>query len=190
MNADSRRNFRLWLTLLLMPLLSLAAALWVLVATQDRQRIVPLPAAGPTPTVDQPLLGERAPNFELPTLDGGTLRLSSLRGRMVFVNFWASWCDPCRREFPAFEAFAAQQADALVLAVNVGETPGQIRTFLDEVGAHSVRVLLDVDFQVSGAYHADLYPSTFVVDPAGMVTAFHLGEITLADLNGYRGGAS
>lgn len=182
--SERRRINPLWIIIFIVPLLSVSAALLVIVATGD-----PPPAnsaaIGPTPTVDHPLSGEIAPNFELAALDGGSVRLSSLRGRFVFVNFWATWCEPCRREFPAFQTFSEQQDAGVILAVNVGEKPEQIRAFLDEIGVPDVRVLLDADFAVSDLYTSDYFPSTFVINPAGTVTAFHLGEITLDDLNRY-----
>ena len=165
----------LWLLIMLMPLSAVLLALAVYLYTEDR-------AASPQPVMrlitptpyEHPLVGQMAPNFELPALDGGTMRLSSLRGRVVFVNLWATWCEPCRREFPAFEAFSAQQDEAMILAVNQGETPEQVRRFLNELGVQQVPALLDA-----------LVPSTFVISPAGTVAAFHLGEITLDELHQY-----
>lgn len=188
MNANRRPINPLWFVIILLPVVSVVAALLVIVATSDQPASV---QAGPTATpVDHPLIGEMAPNFELPALDGGSVRLSSLRGRVVFVNFWATWCEPCRREFPAFETFSAQQNQAVVLAVNVGETAEQIVLFLDEVGAPNVRVLLEGDQRVSDEYRTNFFPSTFVIDPAGVVIAFHLGEVTLDDLNHFTAAAS
>jgi thiol-disulfide isomerase/thioredoxin len=169
-----------WLLILLLPLVSVSAALLVAVLTEPRL----LPTAVPTarPTVTHALLGQTAPNFELTDLDGKPVRLSSLRGRTVFVNFWATWCDPCRREFPAFEAFSSQHDRAVILAVNQGETVEPIRAFLASLGVSRVPVLLDSDMSVSSAYAVEYFPSTFVIDPAGVVVDFHLGEMTLADL--------
>jgi thiol-disulfide isomerase/thioredoxin len=189
MAQESSRPKLLWLLIIVMPLLGIGAAL---LATQ-----LPLAApvqptqvaeALPTRVISSDLLNQGAPNFELFRLDAeNSTRLSSLRGRVVFVNFWATWCEPCRREFPAFAAFTAtQSADGpLILAVNVGESPEQINAFLDEIGVHSTRVLLDSDFQVSDRYQVEFYPSTFVINPAGRIAAFHPGEITLADLEDY-----
>ena len=113
-------------------------------------------------------MNETAPNFELGQLaSDSTVRLSGLRGQWVFINFWATWCEPCRREFPAFQEYATQpDTQGKILAVNVGDIPEKIVDFLDEVGAQDVTVLLDPDFSVSDAYAAVLFPSTFIVDPA------------------------
>ena len=178
-----------WLAIILMPLVSVTAAILVLVATsesglQDFDR--PSPTLVP---VEHELVGQAAPNFELARLnDDAPLRLSSLRGRVVFVNFWATWCEPCRREMPTLQTFGeANQGRAapVVLAVNIGDTVAQINDFMAEINVALPYVLLDYDFSVSDTYEADFYPSTFVIDPAGHVAAFHLGEITLDDLDGY-----
>jgi thiol-disulfide isomerase/thioredoxin len=161
------------------------------VLTSDNAAPVPSPLAfTPIPiTTDHALEGEPAPNFELARLDGeGTIRLSSLRGRMVFVNFWATWCEPCRRELPALQAFSQSEQGSnapLILAVNIGESPEQITPYFDELGINDLTVLLDSNWSVSDLYQTEVYPSTFVIDPAGTVVDFHLGEITLDDLEGY-----
>ncbi len=189
MQPQRRKVNPLWIILIVMPLLSVSAALLVVVATRE-QPTVKAVTPGPAPTVDHPLSGEMAPNFELTALNGDTVRLSSLRGRVVFLNFWATWCEPCRREFPAFQTFNEQQDSAVILAVNVGETPEQIQAFLVEMGVTDVTILLDADFSVSDTYTSDYFPATFVVSPAGVVSAFHLGEITLDNLKAYVASAS
>jgi thiol-disulfide isomerase/thioredoxin len=107
---------------------------------------------------------------------------------MVFVNFWATWCEPCRRELPALQAFSQREQTSnapLILAVNIGETPEQIAPFFDELGISDLTVLLDTNWGVSDLYQTEVYPSTFVINPAGTVVDFHLGEITLDDLEDY-----
>ena len=175
----------LWIVLVILPLVSVGAAVGVYMATQERPVAVVERTAGPTPTIVSKLVGQMAPNFELASLNGGTMRLSSLRGQVVFINLWATWCEPCKREFPAFQEFEAQDTHAVILAVNQGETAEQVQMFLDEVGISNVPVLLDSEFSVGDAYETDYFPSTFVIDPAGRVAAFHVGEITLDDLNEY-----
>lgn len=189
-NEPKRRKIDLlWAAIIIMPLVSVAAALLVYILTSDTASpLPPAPTAAPVST-NNTLRGQPAPNFELEQLDGeGTLRLSSLRGRVVFVNFWATWCEPCRRELPALQTFSSQQqsrTSPVILAVNIGETPQQISSYLEELGISDLPVLLDSDLAVSDRYQVVLYPSTFVIDPAGTVVDFHLGEITLDELNAY-----
>ena len=170
-----------WLLIIALPILSVLAAILTVVVRNPPSPAVNLPAASHT-LIDAP-----APNFELARFGSeDTVRLSSLRGQVVFINFWATWCEPCRREFPAFQSYLTQTAQpGAILAVNVGDTPEQIGPFLAELGVDAVPVLLDTDFSVSDAYDTNLFPSTFVVDPAGITRTVHLGEITPADLERY-----
>ena len=177
---ERRRLNPLWVVIIVMPLVSVVAALLVLVATSDTNSSnfdQPSPTLIP---IRHALEGQVAPGFELARLNSDeTMRLSSLRGRVVFVNFWATWCAPCRRELPTLQAFAEAHSgrDApVILAVNIGETPEKINDYLTEVGVELPLVLLDSDFSVSDAYKANLYPSTFVIDAAGRVTDVHLGR--------------
>jgi peroxiredoxin len=167
-----------WLLIIILPVLSVLAAVLTVVLKNPASPTVN------TPVVGHALVDSAAPNFELARLGSDdTVRLSSLRGQVVFINFWATWCEPCRREFPAFQEYLTQsEQPGTILAVNVGDQPEQIDSFLAELGINAVTVLLDTDFSVSDAYDTDLFPSTFVIDPAGIVRAVHLGEITQADL--------
>jgi len=183
---EMRRLNPLWILVIAMPLLGIATALLAIRVADNRQATLPL--AQPTPVIVNALVGQSAPNFELLRKDTSEpLRLSSLRGKLVFLNFWATWCTPCRREFPTFAAFEAKQYDAQVLAVNVGEDGPKIDGFLKEIGLgeQAVMVLLDSDAAVSGTYGVDYFPSTFVIDPGGRVVDFHSGEITANDLARY-----
>ncbi len=178
-----RRNHLHWLALLLLPLLSIAAALYVQQRSSDDAGVAPAPAQAPAST----WVGEAAPALALPRLaDGSVLSADSLRGRPVIVNFWASWCEPCVRELPALETFAARHsgtaADPQVLAVNVGEEGATIRSFLAENDVARLTVLLDRDLVASDAWGARGLPMTFLIDPTGHVRAVQAGEITLAAL--------
>lgn len=177
------------LVLLVIPLLGIIGAALTIAANGGLNPVPPTPA--PVTLATSRLVGRAAPNFELPTLENPdeTLRLSSLRGRMVFVNFWATWCEPCVRELPAFESFMFQQGDdassPVILTVNIGEEVEVIEKFLANIDITGLPVLLDTDYRAQTAYDADLFPSTFVIDKAGVVQEMHLGEMKLSDLNNY-----
>lgn len=181
--SPQRLNPR-WLILLLLPVLGMVGAGIMLLTSNSANSNIPAPM--PTQPASR-FINRSAPNFELPTLDGAdTVRLSSLRGRVVFVNFWATWCEPCRRELPAFQTFTQQgNEDAVILAVNTGETPEQINPFLEENGVSGVSVLLDSDFAIQDLYGVNLFPSTFVIDGSGVVRDLHMGEMKLDELNAY-----
>ncbi len=133
---------------------------------------------------DTSLVDKPAANFELASLDGSRLRLSNFRGRPVFVNFWATWCEPCLRELPAFEQFQAEQgADgAVILAVNVAETSETVTKYFDEQGISGLTVMLDEKQDVSSAYAIDRFPTTYVIDAAGVVRFKYYGEMTHEDM--------
>lgn len=179
--SSGRRPSLVLLIFLIFPALGLVAAAAFALANRGDAGAPPTPL--PVTLAQPSLMNQNAPNFELPGLDGETYRLSSYRGQVVFINFWATWCEPCRRELPALDDFEA--AGAKVLAVNNGETAEQVESFLESNGVQKLAVLLDADFAVSRRYRADRLPMTYVLDPAGVVQYIHIGEITPDDLAAY-----
>lgn len=138
-----------------------------------------------TPALPRPLHNWRADDFALQDLDGNIVRLSDFRGRVVFLNLWHTACEPCVREMPAFDQFMREQGDdgAVVLAVNqLGQTEADIRPFLDRLGVSQFIVLLDPDFIMTELYPYNFFPTTYVIDPQGMVRFFKVGELDLAQM--------
>lgn len=135
---------------------------------------------------DLPAPGRPAPDFALPDLDGNTVRLSDFSGRPVVLNFWATWCAPCRLEMPELAQAAADYADRdlVVLAINQDETAEQVNDFLTEVGL-SLPALLDAGGEVGGAYGAFFLPTTVIVGPDGIVGAVHRGILSRDELDDY-----
>ncbi len=124
-----------------------------------------------------PLVGDPAPDFELIEAGSGNmLRLSDFRGRPVLVNFWATWCAPCRTEMPALEEAAVTYRDAglQVLAVNFGESQPAVLAFAGELSLQ-LPLLLDSDGAVQQSYRVPGYPSSYFIDRQGRVAAVHLG---------------
>jgi len=118
-----------------------------------------------------------APDFTLDSLNGLTYTLSGLRGRWVIVNFWATWCEPCKREMPDLDALAAAYADDLVvLGINVRENSDLIRTFLDDIPV-TFPILIDPNDQVLIDYVVTGLPQTVLVDPQGIVIFRAFGPI-------------
>lgn len=124
-----------------------------------------------------PAVGKPAPDFTLKDLDGRTHRLSDHRGQVVFINFWATWCPPCRSEMPSMEALYQIYRDKglVMLAVNYKESPQRVREFMQDFGL-SFPALLDRDGKVTRSYGIRGIPATFIVDTQGIVRHVHLGE--------------
>lgn len=132
--------------------------------------------AEPTPVeVAEPL--DLAHDFALPTLDGVTVRLSDLRGRWVLVNFWATWCAPCREEMPYLDRLATDHADRLsVLAVNMRESETAVRTFAEELDLR-LPILLQPDDATLLAYYVRGLPISVLIDPDGGVVQRIIGLV-------------
>ena len=129
--------------------------------------------ADPAPLPDHP-----APDVALPQLDGAQLTLRDLRGKVVLINIWATWCPPCRAEMPAIQQAHATYSDRglIVLAVNQREDTSAIAPFLEQYGL-TFPVLLDRDGQASATYQANVLPSSFFVDRRGVIRAVYRGPM-------------
>jgi thiol-disulfide isomerase/thioredoxin len=123
-------------------------------------------------------IGATAPDFEWTGLDGKTLRLSSYRGRVVVVNFWATWCQPCREELPALQRVAASEPDVVVLEVDLMEPSDKARSFLDSLGLDRLQPVLDGDGATTRRYGVLGLPSTFFVDKQGVIRHLELNQMT------------
>ncbi len=131
-------------------------------------------------------IGKPAPDFTLLTPEGGSVSLSEFRGQAVAINFWATWCPPCRLEMPMLEA-AYQRYKAqgfTVLAVNQQESPSAARAYFQELGL-SFPVVIDETGEVSSLYRVLALPTTYFVDRKGIVRAMHRGLMTEQQLEGY-----
>ncbi len=119
-----------------------------------------------------------APALSLPALDGGTVRLEQLRGRVVLVNFWAVWCPPCRKEMPSMSRLAAKLGDRpfTLLGVNVGESPEEIRAFLKQVPV-DFPILLDSDGHTLKPWQVFAFPTSYIVDKRGRLRLGLFGSI-------------
>lgn len=121
-----------------------------------------------------------APDFRLTTLDGQTVALSDLRDRWVLINFWATWCIPCREEMPYLQTLATTHADHLtILGINMRERAAEIRPFVDELGL-TFPILLQPDNEMLLAYSVRGLPLTFLVDPKGELVFRQVGPLPSA----------
>jgi peroxiredoxin len=126
----------------------------------------------------KPWSGGATPPLELADLEGKRHRLADYRGKAVLVNFWATWCVPCRDEMPSIERLRAslEGRPFAVLAVNLAEPQSRIQAFLEKVPVRFT-VLLDSDTKTAKAWQAKLLPATYIIGPDGTIRYLHLGEL-------------
>ena len=131
-----------------------------------------------------------APLFTLPTLAGEELQLDTYKGQVVLLNFWATWCEPCKRELPALEQAYQQYGNQglAVIGVNLtddefaqGRDEAAIQAFLTQFGV-SYPIALDIEGEVANAYRIFPLPTSFFIDGAGRIRYVHIGELTLDDV--------
>jgi thiol-disulfide isomerase/thioredoxin len=133
------------------------------------------PPTNPARTPD--LTGDTfAPNFTLRDLDGNALSLSGLRGRVVLLDFWATWCGPCRMQMPHLEKLHREFGGRglVVIGINVAEPQDLVRRFLD-ANRFTFTALLDPNGVVAGRYRAHFIPTTVFIDAQGKVAVVQYG---------------
>jgi len=130
----------------------------------------------------QPALNHPAPPFTLTALDGRTFALDELRGQPMVINFWATWCTPCRQEMPMLQSTWERYGDSVwILGVDVGEPEAAVQSFVDEFGL-TFPILLDEPMAVAGEYNVRGLPSTFFIDRSGIIRQIYPGELNSAIL--------
>lgn len=119
--------------------------------------------------------GTKAPAFELNTLDGKTVSLAELRGKPVFIDFWATWCGPCRRALPHTQQFARKYKNkAHIITINVREDAETVREYLKRHN-YSFTVLLNPDGTVADRYGVNGIPHFVIIDAQGEIFFNHVG---------------
>lgn len=121
-------------------------------------------------------IGQQAPDFTLKKLNGDDISLSDLRGKKVFLNFWATWCPPCRLEMPDITKLDKERQDVAVLAVNLREEKGQIAEFLMTNG-YNFTVALDQKGKVGDQYLVRGIPTTYIIDEQRVIINKHTGAL-------------
>jgi peroxiredoxin len=131
-------------------------------------------ASGPAPRI-----GEPAPEFEVLGLDGETFRLSDFRGQPVWINFWATWCPPCRAETPDMQAVyeANQDAGLVLIALSIAESADTVRDYVERVGV-TYTIGLDQSTAISATYRIVGLPTHFFIDRDGIVRELRIGSMS------------
>ncbi|HHK60773.1 MAG TPA: TlpA family protein disulfide reductase [Desulfobacterales bacterium] len=123
------------------------------------------------------VIGQPAPEFTLVDLNGRTWSLAGLRGKVVFLNFWATWCPPCREEMPAMVRLRSMLAGKPfeMVTVLVNDQPEKARRFLAKVKGEDLPVLLDPQGTVGNAYGITGVPETYIIDRQGVLRKKYIG---------------
>jgi peroxiredoxin len=155
----------------LMALLFTSGVVWIAFSRVPAEVAAARSERPPAPQVDF-----AAPDFSLETLDGEMVNLSDLRGQVVLVNFWATWCPPCRAEMPAIQQVYDRYRDRgfTVLAVDMQESEAEVTAFAEEMDL-SFPILIDGNGRVFSRYRVKALPSTFFVDQAGIIREITIG---------------
>lgn len=160
--------------------LALVASIWVLTGRDSG-------VAG----ADMGEVNRPAPTFSLADLAGGNVDLASYRGQVVLLNFWATWCEPCKREMPALEAANQRYGGQglTIIGVNLtddelvrGNTEEDIRAFINQFNV-TYSTALDTSGEVTNAYRVFPLPTSFFIDAQGQIRYVHVGELTLDDVS-------
>ena len=126
-----------------------------------------------------PTIGSVAPDFQLVDTNGTMRSLSAERGKVVLVNFWATWCPPCKAEMPSMEELYQNysRGNFEIFAINVDDDgPAVMPAFLAKT-PHTFPILFDTDFQARTLYGVDMFPETFIVDRNGIISRKIVGAI-------------
>jgi len=129
---------------------------------------------------------QTAPDFELTDLSGNSISLSELKGKVIFVNFWATWCGPCRQEIPDFIEFYKENKDkgAVILGVSVDTSASKVRDFVD-ANMINYPIAMATDSMVRDYKPGKFIPTTIIIDTNGMIQEKKIGVMNKASLEHY-----
>jgi thiol-disulfide isomerase/thioredoxin len=118
-----------------------------------------------------------APSLTVRDLNGNSVSLTSLRGKIVFLNFWATWCPPCRMEMPSIQRLfeTMDRNQFAVMAVDLGEPAAEVKNFIQK-NRYTFPIYIDIDDRGASAYRVEAVPSTFVIDRMGNVIGAFVGS--------------
>jgi peroxiredoxin len=128
-------------------------------------------------------IGAKAPDFELKTLDGKMVKLSDLQGKKVILNFWATWCPPCKAEMPEMQKYYEEGNDVVILAVNI-DPKLDVQGFVDDM-AITFTIPLDEEDEVNSIYQVISIPTTYFIDTKGIIREKHIGAMTYSHMKNF-----
>src|SRR5690606_13070463 len=136
----------------------------------------------------RPIVGHPAPDFTLQDLEGNAIRLSDQRGKVVFLNFWATWCGPCDAEMPEIPRLRAKHdpEESVIIGVNLAHTEESADDVVEYMTSRGYDWPVAMDTgEVTVAYNAIEIPMSFFIDRDGIIRARHRGPMTLSMMESY-----
>ena len=129
---------------------------------------------------------EKAIDFKLKDLNGKDVSLNDFKGKNVLLNFWATWCPPCKAEMPDIEKLYQENknSDLVILAVNLGEDKQTVKSFIEK-NKYNFDILLDSDQDVAIKYNIVSIPTSFFIDKEGNIVSKKIGAMTLEEMKSY-----
>jgi len=164
-------------------LLPLAAALAALFTACSRQDPATAPAAAPAAAVTQAGVGGPAPAWTLPDPDGKQVSFSDFKGKVVVVDFWATWCPPCKTEMPGYIELQKKYAgDVVFVGISVDGDPSRskVKAFMKTLGINYPIVMADDDIQTRFKLNQG-YPTTYIIDRNGIIRSRKVGGVSKAE---------
>lgn len=129
-----------------------------------------------------PEIGAQAPAIDIPTLSGQSFESGNTQAQLVVLNFWATWCGPCRAEMADLQAFHADYGNRVqIVGINAGEPPGQVTAWVSELGL-TFDITIDYDGQINEQFRVRGLPTTYVIDSKGFIVNIFYGPITYQTL--------
>lgn len=128
----------------------------------------------------------RAIDFKLKDLNGQEISLSDLKGKKVFLNFWATWCPPCKAEMPEIEKLyqETKDSDLVIVAMEIGEPLDTVKQFIDN-NKYNFKILLDPDQSVATKYNISSIPTSYFIDAEGNIVSKHVGGMNIDQMKAY-----
>ncbi|ABR35117.1 TlpA family protein disulfide reductase [Clostridium beijerinckii] len=128
----------------------------------------------------------KAIDFNLKDLNGNELSLSDLKGKKVFLNFWATWCPPCKAEMPEIERLyqETKDSDLVIVSVEIGEPLNTVKSFIDS-NKYNFKVLIDPDQSVATKYNITSIPTSYFIDKDGIIVSKHVGAMNIDQMKAY-----
>ncbi|MEK6265293.1 MAG: TlpA family protein disulfide reductase [Clostridium sp.] len=136
--------------------------------------------------INPSVIKTKAVDFKLKDLDGNEVSLSDLKGKKVFLNFWATWCPPCKEEMPDIEKLyqETKDSDLVIVAIEIGEPLSTVKSFIDS-NKYNFKVLIDPSQSVATQYNIAAIPTSYFIDVDGNIISKNVGAMNIEQMREY-----